>query len=127
MGSRDPRAQNCFKSPAISDFRVDGHASTKELGDRRSMWLHPVGIPNLVSAHQPWKPDVGQYEKVGLGRTAADYLAPLPGHVAAVQWFATPGKPHFWLQACLASPEKKCNSQNSSACMSWRHRNLQSA
>ncbi|KAL0042280.1 hypothetical protein WJX77_008246 [Trebouxia sp. C0004] len=77
MGSRDPRAQNCFKSPAISDFRVDGHASTKELGDRRSMWLHPVGIPNLVSAHQPWKPDVGQYEKIGSATAAAEYAAVL--------------------------------------------------
>lgn len=98
MDSRDPRAHKCIKSPAISDFRVDRHASTQELGDdvvRRSMW--PVGIPNPLSAHQPWKPDVKQYEEVGLDRTAADYLAPLPGRVAAVQWFATPGKPHFWL------------------------------
>ena len=103
MGSRDPRTQNYIKSSAISDFRVDGHASTKELGDdviRRSMWLHPVGIPTPVPAHQPWKPEVRQYEQVGLGRTAADYLAPLPGlpgHAAAVRWFASPGKPHFWL------------------------------
>ena len=119
MGSQDPRAQNCIKSPAISDFRADGHDSTKELGDevvRRSMWLHPVGIPNPVSAHQPWKPDVRQHDQVELGRTAAEYLAPLPGtlpgtlppglggcatpgHVAAMQWFAIPGKPHFWLCA----------------------------
>ena len=104
MGSQDPRAQNYIKSPAISDFRVNGHASTKELGDdvvRQSLWLHPVGIPNPLSAHQPWKSHVRQYEQVALGRTAADYLAPLPlplpGRVAAVQWFATPGKPHFWL------------------------------
>ena len=100
MGRRDPRAQTCIKSPAISDFRVDGHASTKELGDDvacRSMWLHPVGISNTVSYSEPWKPDVRQHEQVDLGRTASDYLAPLPGRVAALQWFATPGKPHFWL------------------------------
>jgi hypothetical protein len=122
MGSRDPRAQNCTKSPAVSDFRVDGHASTKELGDdvvRRSVWLYPVGIPNPVSAHQPWKPDVRQYEQVGLGRTAADYLAPLPGRVAAVQWFATPGKPHFCCEPALHHLETSASARIAQSACSY--------